>query len=201
MPLVLALETTTDLCSVAFGSEQSRLEVSHHASRRHSEILLSMVDTVVQASKCDRSEIDCVAFSAGPGSFTGVRIAASVVQGIALGLDVPVCAIPTSLAMASEVSAWHGDLQEFHLIRMSRQDLAYVSTFRQSNSALEWVEFDRLVDVKNFKPRVAVVSESDLALSATSILTIALERPDTWSDAAKAQPIYVDGDSPWVPKD
>ena len=200
MPLVLALETTTDVCSVAFGDEQSRCGVSHHASRRHSEILLSMVDTVVKASKRNRSEIACIAFSAGPGSFTGVRIAASVVQGIALGLDVPVCAVPTSLAMASEITAWRSGLEEFHLVRTSRQDLAYVSTFKRLNSSLEWVEFDRLVNVNTFLPTAVVISEADLMLSATSILTIALENPGMWSDAATAQPIYVDGDSPWHPK-
>ena len=97
---ILALETSTELCSAALwldGTVDAREVV---AGQRNSELLLPMVEALLAAHQLAAVDLDGVAFGAGPGAFTGVRIACGVAQGIAFGIDVPVAAIGTLLALA-----------------------------------------------------------------------------------------------------
>lgn len=100
MMQVLALETSTEYCSVAIyqnGDIQSRSEL---AGQRHSELLLEMIAQVMNEAGLKLSQLDGIAFGAGPGSFTGVRIACGVAQGLALGTDLPVLGVCTLQAVA-----------------------------------------------------------------------------------------------------
>jgi tRNA threonylcarbamoyladenosine biosynthesis protein TsaB len=97
---ILALETSTELCSAALwldGTVDAR-EVA--AGQRNSELLLPMVNALLQANALAARDLDGVAFGAGPGAFTGVRIACGVAQGIAFGVDVRVAPIGTLMALA-----------------------------------------------------------------------------------------------------
>lgn len=97
---VLAIETSTEHCSVALQQDGETLSRTELAGQKHSEILLAMIDGLLSEAGCGLQELDGIAFGAGPGSFTGVRIAASVVQGLALGLDLPVMPVCTLEALA-----------------------------------------------------------------------------------------------------
>ena len=88
---VLAVETSTEYCSVAlwqgdeggqYGKVTGQCEL---AGQRHSELVLAMVEQVMHEAGVKLAQVDGVAFGAGPGSFTGVRIACGVAQGLALG--------------------------------------------------------------------------------------------------------------------
>lgn len=70
------------------------------AGQKHSEMLMGMVDAVLHEAACGRHEVDGIAFGKGPGSFTGVRIASGVAQGLALGLQREVVGVCTLLALA-----------------------------------------------------------------------------------------------------
>jgi tRNA threonylcarbamoyladenosine biosynthesis protein TsaB len=97
---ILALETSTEYCSVALwrdGSSVSRCEL---AGQKHSQILIGMVDGLLHEAGVTLGQLDGIAFGAGPGSFTGVRIACGAAQGLALGADLPVAGISTLLALA-----------------------------------------------------------------------------------------------------
>lgn len=102
---ILALETSTELCSAALwldGKVDAREVV---AGQRNSELLLPMVDALLAANQLTARDLDGVAFGSGPGAFTGVRIACGVAQGIAFGIDVPVAGIGTLLALAAASGA------------------------------------------------------------------------------------------------
>ncbi len=102
---ILALETSTELCSAALwldGKVDAREVV---AGQRNSELLLPMVDALLAANQLIARDLDGVAFGSGPGAFTGVRIACGVAQGIAFGIDVPVAGIGTLLALAAASGA------------------------------------------------------------------------------------------------
>ncbi len=75
------------------------------AGQRNSELLLPMVDALLAAHQLAARDLDGVAFGAGPGAFTGVRIACGVAQGIAFGVDVPVAAVGTLMALAEASGA------------------------------------------------------------------------------------------------
>ncbi|MBI2223488.1 MAG: tRNA (adenosine(37)-N6)-threonylcarbamoyltransferase complex dimerization subunit type 1 TsaB [Betaproteobacteria bacterium] len=98
---ILALETSTELCSAALWLD-GRIEAREAvAGQRHSELLLPMIDALLIQQHLTARELDGIAFGAGPGSFTGVRIACGVAQGMAFGIGVPVAGISTLLALAA----------------------------------------------------------------------------------------------------
>ena len=100
MTTILALETSRALCSVAVQHNSERSEDTRNVERLHNEVVLTMIDSVCKRLAIHKSTIDVVAFAAGPGSFTGVRIAAAVAQGIAFGAGALVVPVESSRAMA-----------------------------------------------------------------------------------------------------
>ena len=97
---ILALETSTELCSAALWHDGKIDAREVLAGQRNSELLLPMVEALLAANNLAARDLNGIAFGAGPGAFTGVRIACGVAQGIAFGIDVPVVAIGTLMAVA-----------------------------------------------------------------------------------------------------
>jgi tRNA threonylcarbamoyladenosine biosynthesis protein TsaB len=97
---LLALETSTEYCAVALWQDGAVSERCEEVGQKHSEVLMGMVDAVLKDAGITIKQIDGIAFGKGPGSFTGVRIACGVTQGLALGIDVPVVGICTLQALA-----------------------------------------------------------------------------------------------------
>lgn len=101
---LLAVDTTEDTCSVALCIDDEVRWRFELAPRRHSELVLPMVEAVLVEAGLAVQQLDALAFSRGPGSFTGIRIATGVIQGIALGADLPVAPVSTLAALAQ--GAW-----------------------------------------------------------------------------------------------
>jgi tRNA threonylcarbamoyladenosine biosynthesis protein TsaB len=101
---ILALDTSTEYCSVALWQDGAVAQRSELAGQKHSELLIAMLDALLVEAGISISQLDGIAFGKGPGSFTGVRIACGAAQGLALGADVPVAGVCTLLALA-EASA------------------------------------------------------------------------------------------------
>ncbi|MCE5182856.1 MAG: tRNA (adenosine(37)-N6)-threonylcarbamoyltransferase complex dimerization subunit type 1 TsaB [Betaproteobacteria bacterium] len=102
---ILALDTSTELCSVALWLDGETFVREELAGQRHSELVLPMVDELLAEAGLDLKELDGIAFGEGPGSFTGLRIGCGVAQGLAFGADLPVAGICTLLAMAEASGA------------------------------------------------------------------------------------------------
>lgn len=97
---LLAIETATEACSAALyldGEISYRYRVQ---PRGHSELILSMMEELLGAGGESLNALDALAFGRGPGSFTGVRIATGIIQGVALGADLPVVPVSTLAAVA-----------------------------------------------------------------------------------------------------
>ena len=99
-PTLLAIDTATDLCSVALALGDRVLERSETVGQRHSERILPMVQALLHEEGLHLADCDAVAFGAGPGAFTGLRIACGVAQGLAFGIGRPVVAIGNLAALA-----------------------------------------------------------------------------------------------------
>ncbi|MBU4045919.1 MAG: tRNA (adenosine(37)-N6)-threonylcarbamoyltransferase complex dimerization subunit type 1 TsaB, partial [Gammaproteobacteria bacterium] len=97
---LLAIETSTEYCSVALWQDGVVSARSEKVGQKHSEVLMAMVDGVLQDAGCKIKDMDGIAFGKGPGSFTGVRIACGVTQGLAFGVDVNVVGMCTLHALA-----------------------------------------------------------------------------------------------------
>lgn len=197
MTTVLALETTSEICSVALNRRRNILTESHIAPRRHNELVLRLIDKLLTTTEIQRTEIDLIAFSCGPGSFTGVRLGASVAQGIAMGLGIRVIPVPTSDVMASRVSKFFSDRSEFFLKRQSHRGWAYVARYRLASRSLTCVESDQLVE-ESHVPKQAI-SNVDVLFNAEDVIRVALNRTDQAVPPHLALPKLVDGDSPYTP--
>jgi tRNA threonylcarbamoyladenosine biosynthesis protein TsaB len=97
---ILALDTSTEYCSVALWHDGAVVERSELAGQRHSELLIAMIDMLLVDAGARIKQLDGIAFGKGPGSFTGVRIACGAAQGLAFGADVPVAGVCTLEALA-----------------------------------------------------------------------------------------------------
>jgi tRNA threonylcarbamoyladenosine biosynthesis protein TsaB len=104
----LAIETATNESSVA-ACNGDRIEILHlQDSRSASRELYQSVAVVLEQAELEMADLDCVAFGCGPGSFTGVRVAAGAAQAIAFAQDITVCRVSSLAAMAAAVHKHHG---------------------------------------------------------------------------------------------
>jgi tRNA threonylcarbamoyladenosine biosynthesis protein TsaB len=99
---LLAIETATEACSAAVLLDQDVIEHYQYAPREHNRLILPMMAKVMREADIEFADLDAIAFGCGPGSFTGVRIAAGIAQGVALGLDLPVIPVSTLAALAQD---------------------------------------------------------------------------------------------------
>ena len=104
MPLILNIETATNVCSVtlAKGKQIIANKISYE-EKSHSELLTVFIEQIVKEQKISLKDLDAVSVSKGPGSYTGLRIGVSTAKGIAYGIDKPLIAISTLQTMAYQV--------------------------------------------------------------------------------------------------
>jgi tRNA threonylcarbamoyladenosine biosynthesis protein TsaB len=131
---LLALDTATEACSAALLIGADVIERSEIAPRRHAELILPMIESLLGEAGISRRQIDAIAVGRGPGAFTGVRLAISVAQGLALGLDVPVVPVSSLAALAQDAPA---DIDAPILAVIdARMGEIYAGAFRRSADGL-----------------------------------------------------------------
>lgn len=111
MTKILSIETSTATCSVAIHEEGSLVSLSElKEPGAHAERLMLLVEEVISDSKLEFADLDAIAVSEGPGSYTGLRIGVSTAKGLSFGLGKPLLGINTLKALASAVPTHEGDL-------------------------------------------------------------------------------------------
>ncbi|HEY3487766.1 MAG TPA: tRNA (adenosine(37)-N6)-threonylcarbamoyltransferase complex dimerization subunit type 1 TsaB [Gammaproteobacteria bacterium] len=105
---ILAIETGTEACSVALTHAGKISERFVHAPQQQANLVLPMVDAVLTEAGLKPTQLDAVAYGCGPGSFTGLRVAAAVTQGIAVAADLPVIPVSTLAVIAQGVFREYG---------------------------------------------------------------------------------------------
>jgi tRNA threonylcarbamoyladenosine biosynthesis protein TsaB len=135
---LLAIDTSTDFCSVAACRGKTLVSRHEPAGQRQAEMILDMVGAVLGDAGLDLKRIDGIAFGAGPGSFTGLRIAAGVTQGLAFARGVGVVGVGSLLALAEEVC---GESAEARIVSClnARMGEVYHAAYRRSGERWEEV--------------------------------------------------------------
>lgn len=129
---ILAIETATEACSAALYLEGEITQRDQVAPRRHTELILPMVESLLAEARCSLSDLDALAFGRGPGAFTGVRIATGVVQGLALGAGLPV--IPVSTLATLALQAFEKSPAKYALVALdARMGEVYWGAYRRED--------------------------------------------------------------------
>lgn len=144
---LLAVETSTELCSVALLRGDELFVEEALAENRHSELLLPMLRRLLGRAKLTPRQMDAFAFGQGPGSFTGIRIACGIVQGLAFGAERPVVPVPSLLALADQT-------HEAHVVAAldARMGEAYLAAYSRDGDDWKDVVAPRLADAASLPP-------------------------------------------------
>jgi len=102
---LLAIDTSTDFCSVAASRGEALFSRHERAGQRQAETILGIIEAVLAEARIALAQIDGIAYGEGPGSFTGLRIAAGVTQGLALARGIGVIGVGSLLALSEEAGS------------------------------------------------------------------------------------------------
>lgn len=215
MARILSIETSTSICSVALHERGVLLALAEiKESGAHAEKLLGLVDEVFENSGLSFGDLDAVAVSQGPGSYTGLRIGVSTAKGIAYALEIPLIGINTLQAMAASQPLNQGEFVV--AVLDARRKEVYTQTFGDSLQELSPIEavvleegvFGSILEkgrvyfvgdgvekvkeeVKN--PNALFIADWAISLSAKNMGALASEKyaRQEWEDLAYFVPNYL----------
>lgn len=161
---LLALETSTENCSVALLNDGKTIFKSQLAPQKHAEMILQMVDDLIKKGNISKDDLLGIVLGVGPGSFTGVRIATSTAQGLALGLSLKVALVTSLEALAFE--ALSNKSAEYVVSSIdARMGEVYVAVYKVNDKSLSLLDEERVL-----KPEEAVELISSLVKNSTSVV-------------------------------
>ena len=182
---LLAIETSTEYCSVALLHGDTLTERSELAPRRHAELVLPMAESLLAEAGLKRTQLDGIAVGRGPGAFTGVRLAISVAQGLAFALKVPVVTVSSLAALAMQAPR---DAQATLAVMDARMGEVYACVFRfDANGIARPVNEER------------VARSEDLSLPQAASWNVIGSGWDAYRDALRSrlpgEPAWTKGDA------
>ena len=141
MALILNIETSTKVCSVALAKEGKVINIKEcNEGSNHSVLLGEYIDQILKEENIEVNNLDAIAISMGPGSYTGLRIGVSMAKGLCYGANIPLIAIPTLKAMAHGMSKKYGkDIYYCPMIDARRMEV-YTALYNVENLEISGTE-------------------------------------------------------------
>ncbi|HDR1021507.1 TPA: tRNA (adenosine(37)-N6)-threonylcarbamoyltransferase complex dimerization subunit type 1 TsaB [Pasteurella multocida] len=161
---LLALDTSTEACSVALLYKGEKTVLDELAQRTHTQRILPMVDQILSQSGIALKQVDGLVFGRGPGSFTGVRVGVGIAQGLALGADLPVIPISNLTAMAQAAYEQLGAEQVLSAIdaRMNEVYFAQLKAEEVRLNSQEFIEWHAVLEEQVASPEKVLAQLDDL---------------------------------------
>ena len=210
---LLALETANEQCSVSIVDETQELYFQLDLrAKAQTQTILPMIEQGLNQTALELADLTAIAFSRGPGSFSGVRINAAVTQALAWANDVPVVPVSTLQALAQAAHRLHG-FTEVTAVLDARMQEVYIASYQlDANGIMQAVDEEQLLSYSDATPQIKftvvgsgselIQSEQtqykDLSATAQDIATIAREAAQrkAWVSAELALPVYL-RDNAW----
>ena len=161
---LLALDTSTEACSVALWHKGEKTHLDELAQRTHTKRILPMIDELLVNSGINLKQVDALAFGRGPGSFTGVRVGAGIAQGLAFGADLPVITVSNLTAMAQAAFELH-QVENVAAAIDARMNEVYFSQVKREKVRSELGEFfqwNPVIEEQVCQPEKVLEQLSDL---------------------------------------
>jgi tRNA threonylcarbamoyladenosine biosynthesis protein TsaB len=133
---ILALDTATQACSTTLLTDGVEISREIETDRAHAQLILSMIDAVLMQGQTSLKALDALAFGRGPGAFTGVRLAASVAQGLAFGAGLRVVPISDLSAVAQRALDLDSRIDHLLVCNDARMQEVYWACFDRDSSGL-----------------------------------------------------------------
>lgn len=151
LPL-LAIETSGELCSAALMlDENSFVEMNFLQKHIHSKKIIGMIDSVLSNAEKDLKEVKAIAVSAGPGSFTGLRIGFSTAKGLAFGAGIPIIPVQTFDALALQISKYLSDDSKFIIANKASVEEIYAAKYLYSGGSVQIINDVELIKKDSFE--------------------------------------------------
>ena len=141
---LLALDTSSNACSVALQVGDETIEDHVVEPRAHTKLLMPMISKILQDGDIELTDLDAIVLGNGPGSFIGMRIGASVAQGLCFGSGLAVIPISSLAAIAAEVMAEH-EAPHVVVAQDARMNEVYLGCFRKRQDGLPEAEHDEKI--------------------------------------------------------
>ena len=221
MPLILAIDCSDRACSIALGNALSFTEKFTDQARQHAKQLLPFYRQLLAESEFAQQDIDAIAVTEGPGSFTGLRIGFSFAQGLAFALDKPLILVSSLQALAAtHLSQLNSQVKQIETVFDARMGELYAASFAVKDTQLVRRCADRLIGYQDLQintdqrelallgsgfslPEItnlrAAHKDADACIRASSLLAFAAEalaKGET-TDAVGAEPAYLRRSTAW----
>ena len=128
---ILSIDTSDEVCGACiFFSKEKYFSTSIRLKYSHSEKLLPIINNLISSAEVKPQQIESIAISEGPGSFTGLRIGMAAAKGLAYGWKIPLIPVPTFEAIALEISNFYHEGNEFVIANKVNKDEVYLAKFQ-----------------------------------------------------------------------
>lgn len=166
---LLSIETSTENCSVAITDGERLLFKSELAPQKHAEIVIPMIDSLFAQIGFDKKELEGIVLGSGPGSFTGVRIAASTAQGLALGLNLKVAMVTSLEALCTEAITNYGKKPEYVISSIdARMGEVYLAVYKCNAAEVELIDEERVLKPSEALKHISSLIDSDKVITCGS---------------------------------
>jgi tRNA threonylcarbamoyl adenosine modification protein YeaZ len=135
MTNILAIETSSVYCSIGLAKNKEIYIEHSQEENTHGKNIFGFIDSLLEKSQLEKEEIDFIALSIGPGSFTGLRVGCSVAQGLAFGLQKKILPVSSLMVLAQTVFLEH-KAKELFIVKEAHMNDLYVGKFIRENNDL-----------------------------------------------------------------